>query len=176
MSRTNEELNTEWKEFKSSCGFQAHWRREASTLHLKYPSKPLNTYNIVIEDAAHLSGDDKIKSCSWSNTEHPGLGWFMASVRIPEWEMDIFDALSQNAPAFQPYQWNGDLGSGGTITIPAGELQTGYIRATVPGMEPAKEGHYKVTVTTGGDILSLDVKESDLHRVRIKMVPKLVLE
>ena len=162
-------MNTDWQQFNSVCGFKAHWRREAATLHLKYPSKPLDAYNVAAKDAEAMFGLKN--SYSWISMER-GFE-FTTSIRVPQWEKEIFDPLSQNAPAFQPYYLAGDPG-GTTVALPLNDDR--HIRVTMPGMELPKEGYYTVSVQVGGKFESLVVKESELSKVRIFLVPKIVVE
>lgn len=165
-------MNTDWQEFNSVCGFKAHWRREAATLHLKYPSKPLDAYNVAAKDAEAMFGLKN--SYSWISMER-GFE-FTTSIRVPQWEKEIFDPLSQNAPAFQPYYLAGDTGGsagGTTVALPADDSR--HIRVTIPGMEPTKEGYCMVSVQVGDKTESLVVKESELSKVRISLVPKIVI-
>lgn len=166
-------MNTEWTQVESYSGEHVVYaRREGANLFLKYKGLDgdFNKIGHFMADTARITGYDPKPHEFYSQQTEDGL---TAWVRIPAWEKEIFDPLSQNAPAFQPYYLVGDPG-GTTVALPLNDDR--HIRVTMPGMELPKEGYYTVSVQVGGKFESLVVKESELSKVRISLVPKIVVE
>lgn len=166
---------SDWSKVESCSGGIVYARREGATLYLKYRAMDddFNKIGLFMSDAELITGySPKPQEFYSQQTEHNITVW----VRIPSWEKEIFDPLPQNAPAFQPYYFTGDptVDTGGTtVALPADDSR--HIRVTIPGMEPTKEGYCTVSVQVGDKTESLVVKESELSKVRISLVPKIVI-
>lgn len=156
-------MNTEMREFASVTGTTAKWKRQAAELFIRYDLNTLEpTLAEVSEDIHYISGyrpNDRINIWPASAS---ASGVYTASVRVPQWELELFN----------PLEYGGF--SSGSTTLSADLIQ--QMLDSQPPVFKATDGNYTVSVSFDGKTESLAVKESDLGRVRIKLAPKIVLD
>lgn len=155
-------MNTEMREFTSVTGTTAKWKRQAAELFIQYDLNTLEpTLAEVSEDIRYISGyrpNDRINIWPVSAS---ASGVYTASVRVPQWELELFNPLKQ-----------GGFSSGST-TLSADLIQ--QMLDSQPLAFKAPDGNYVVSVSFNGKTESLNVKESELSKVRISLVPKIVI-